>query len=47
VLAEEIAKAEDDPLADAIAAVTAAAPPPGDWDPETTRAVRRLLREDR
>jgi hypothetical protein len=37
--------AEDDPEVAEIIALVDAAPPPGDWDPEKRRAVRRLLRE--
>jgi hypothetical protein len=51
VLAECIAEVDADPQTDADIALAAAAPPPGDWEPETRfevrQLLRRLLREDR
>jgi hypothetical protein len=45
VLAECIAEVDADPQTDQDIAFAATAPPPEQWDPETTRALRRMLRE--
>jgi hypothetical protein len=47
VLAECTAEVDADPQTDQDIAFALTAPPPGDWDQETTRALRRLLREPR